>query len=197
MPDRLATSLFRRHVLRSARDDSCLCEAGIVGRTGEPEVRQLNSFHSVGQQDVGRLDVAMDEPLCMSGREPCRRLHSNSQNLNRFQCPFLIEPPLQRRARHVGHDEVRQSVCIGHAVNLDDVVVYDCCRGLSFSRESLSRRAAASQMRCQNFDGHVSVQSRIKRLQHNTHSAGPDDSRDFVGAQGGRASARHRSARAD
>jgi hypothetical protein len=66
----LAGGLFGRHVQRRAGDHARLRQAGVVGRAGQAEVGDLDSLHAVFQQDVRRLDVAVDQPLLVRRRQP-------------------------------------------------------------------------------------------------------------------------------
>ena len=50
-----------------------LRQAGVVGGAGQAEVGDLDALDAVLQQDVGRLDVAMDQPLRVGGRQALRR----------------------------------------------------------------------------------------------------------------------------
>ena len=65
----LAVCLLGRHVVRRAGDDAGVRETGVIDGSRQTEVGQQNSLDSVFQQDVRRLDVAMDHSLFVSRRE--------------------------------------------------------------------------------------------------------------------------------
>ena len=79
--DRLAAGLLGGHVLRRAGHDAALRQAGVVGGAGQAEVGELDPLDAVLQQDVGRLDVAVDQPLRVRRRQPGGRLHADPQDL--------------------------------------------------------------------------------------------------------------------
>ena len=56
----------------------------------------LTRCDAVLQQDVGRLDVAVDQPLGVGRRQAGGRLHADAQDLRQLQRPAAVEPLLQR-----------------------------------------------------------------------------------------------------
>ncbi len=73
----LAASLLGRHVVRRAGDDAGVRETGVIDGSRQTEVGQQDSFDPFFQQDVRRLDVAMDHTLFVCRREPRGSLDSN------------------------------------------------------------------------------------------------------------------------
>ena len=70
--ERLPLGLLRGHVHRRAGDDAALREAGVVGGAGQAEVGDLHLVLPAFEQDVGRLDVAVDQ-VAWRGRRPAPR----------------------------------------------------------------------------------------------------------------------------
>src|SRR5437763_1769838 len=60
---RFAARLFRGHILRRAGHHAGLRQAGIRRCTRHAEVGELDSLVPVFQEDVGRLDIAVDQSL--------------------------------------------------------------------------------------------------------------------------------------
>ena len=87
MVGRLAARLLGRHVVRRAGHHAALGHAGVGRRAGQAEVGQPHPLDAVLQQDVRRLDVAVDQPLGVGGRQPGRRLHADPQDLRQRQRP--------------------------------------------------------------------------------------------------------------
>jgi hypothetical protein len=81
MIDGFATGLLGGHVLRRAGDDTGLSQSGIIGRPGQAEVGNLDALDAVLEQDVGRLDVAVDQSLGVGGGEAGGGLHTDAENL--------------------------------------------------------------------------------------------------------------------
>ena len=105
--DGLTAGLLWGHVLRRPRKGTALRQAGVVCHTCQAEVGDLHPLDAIFQQDVCRLDVAVDEPLGMRGGQTRCRLHADAQDLGELQRPSAIEPILERHARHVMHDQIR------------------------------------------------------------------------------------------
>ena len=63
----------------------------VVDRAGQAEVGDLDPLDAVLQQDVRRLDVAMDQPLRVGGRQPRGRLHADAEDLVELQRPLRVE----------------------------------------------------------------------------------------------------------
>ena len=66
--------------------------ATVVHGPGQAEVGDLDPLDAVFEQDVGRLDVAVDQPLSVGGRQPRGRLHADPQDLLQLQPAFAVEP---------------------------------------------------------------------------------------------------------
>ena len=62
--------------------------AGVVDRAGQAEIGDRDPLDAVLQQDVGRLDVAMHEPLRVGRGQPGGDLHADAQHLRHRQRPF-------------------------------------------------------------------------------------------------------------
>ena len=83
-----------------------LRQAGVVDGAGQAEVGDLDALHAVLQQNVGRLDVAVDQALLVGGRQsaavcmPMRRISLTSSG------PPLLDAVVQGDAGDVLHDQV-------------------------------------------------------------------------------------------
>ena len=95
MVDGVSASLFRRHVLRRAGDDSAPGHAGIVDRSSKTEVGEQNAIDTSLQQDVSGLDVSVDKPLFVSRLQSSRGLRRNAKNFFQLQRSGLVDPLLQ------------------------------------------------------------------------------------------------------
>ena len=60
-------------------DDPPTGHRHVVGRAGQAEVGQHGPLDSFFQEDVGRLHVAMHEPLLVGRGQAGRRLHADAQ----------------------------------------------------------------------------------------------------------------------
>ena len=68
-----------------------LRQAGVVGGAGQAEVGELDALHAVLQQDVGRLDVAVDQPLRVRRRQAAGDLEADAQDLLDLQRPAAAD----------------------------------------------------------------------------------------------------------
>jgi hypothetical protein len=85
-----AAGLFWSHVLRRAGHDPALRHDGIVHGPRQPEVGDLDPLHPVLQQDVGWLDVAMDQTLGMRLGQTGSCLHADAQDLFQLERAALV-----------------------------------------------------------------------------------------------------------
>ena len=170
--DRLAARLLGRHVLRRPGHHAALRLAGVVDGAGQPEVGDLDPLDAVLQQDVRRLDVAMDQALGMRGGQSQRRLHADAQDLLDAQRAVAVDPLLERSAGDAGHDQVGETALgVGvDGVDGDDMVVDDGRGGLGLAGEPPAGGAAGGHLRGQDLDRHDAAQRRVERLEHDAHA---------------------------
>ena len=135
--ERFALRLLGGHVHRRAGDDAGLRDAGVVGGAGQAEIGDLDALFRPGvEQDVRRLDVAVDEVHLVRGGESRGDLLADPQYLGNVERAGAVEALLQRLAGDELHDEVGQSFLVAaDVVDLDDVLVPDVA-----PRDRASRR---------------------------------------------------------
>ena len=123
--ERFALGLLRGHVHRRAGDDPALRDAGVVGRPGQAEVGDLHALlRPALEQDVARLDVAVDQAGGVGGGQPLGDLPADPQHLGHLQRAGAVEPLLERLAGDELHHQVRQRL-LPDLVDLHDVLVPD------------------------------------------------------------------------
>ena len=124
-----AASLLGAHVLRRAEEHAALrrflrAEAVEVHGLDDPEVEQLHRLLSVtlGQENVARLEIAVDEPRRVRAHQAAPDL---AQDLGRFvnaQSPDALEALGEVLPVEQLHHDVRQPFLDAVVVDLDDVV---------------------------------------------------------------------------
>ena len=110
--------LLRRHVGRRAQGDT---RAGVLHavragqQLGQPEVGHLGHqpFVLGIQQDVGWLDVSVDQAVAVGRRDPPQDRDRQGVDLSDGQAP-LGEQTRQGRAGHVLHDQPRRTQHLDH-----------------------------------------------------------------------------------
>jgi hypothetical protein len=159
-------------------------DAHVVGRPGQAEVGDLDPLDPVLQQDVRRLDVPVDEPGGVGGRQPAGDLRADPQDLGHRQRAGPVELLLEGLPGHVLHDQVRDRlVALGHLVDVDHVVVPDgrCRPGLA--AEPGPGRATGGQLRGQHLDGDHPVQPVVEGPQDGAEPAPAEALEDLIPAQ--------------
>ncbi len=178
--DGLAACLLGSHVFRRAGDGATLRQGGVVGRPRQAEIGDLDALDVVDQQDVGRLDVAMNQTLRVRRRQAGSHLDADAQDGPQLERSVAVQPLLQGQAGHVFHDEIGQAVGLVDAVNGDDVLVTDGGGGSTLAGEPPPRHQVVGQVRGQHLDRHQAMQRRIESLEHHAHAAPADDALHLV-----------------
>jgi hypothetical protein len=102
--DLIAGRLLRRHVVRGSDAQAGLREAipsGGPHRERDPEVRDQRLASA--QEDVGRLDVPVDDPLLVGGLERVRDGRGDADRLAHGKLPLPVELVAQGLPFDVGH----------------------------------------------------------------------------------------------
>ena len=137
----LSAGLLRRQVAGGAEDRARFGERAEIGRARDSEVRDLDPFVAV-QQQIRRLDVAMDDPMGVGRIERRRGLVEPVERAADGLRPLALEAIGQRSPGEVLHHDV------GAPAVLADVEDRDCARGVrqSGDGERLTREAAADRI---------------------------------------------------
>src|SRR5581483_5949638 len=103
--DRLAERLLGRHVLRRAQQ-SARQRAGVLRQQRDAEVGE-HYLVLIGDEDVGGLDVAVDDAAVVGVIE--RTYHVADDALRLGERYWLAQAPFQRVALDVLHHDVRRA----------------------------------------------------------------------------------------
>ncbi len=169
--ERVALDLLGRHVGERAHT----VDLGAVGVGVEhaSEVAQLDVHHLAvlhHGQDVGRLDVAMDQPLAEHVAQRHRALEADLHHL--FQRQQLVGPAelAQRDARHALHHQVGHLGVAEGLVQLDHVRVVQPAhqRGLGGEEARPEVRVDGGGLgrQPQPLDGHVALVELVVGAEH-------------------------------
>ena len=116
--------LLGRHVVDRAEEVA----RGRQVRVGAREARQAE-VGQVGvltaEQDVGRLDVAMDQPRRVRGVQRARDLVDDQRRPQRVQPALGAQQLVQVGAGHPAHHQVQPAVLLACLVDRDDVRMID------------------------------------------------------------------------
>ena len=140
---------------------------------GQPEIQQLDA--PFGDQDVGRLQIAMNDAF------PMRSIQRIENLTGVFNGSFGRQRPFQRRALDVLHHQIVGAYIV-HRANMGMIQRRD---GAGLALEAV----AESFLR--NLDGNDAIEPRVTGLSHLTHAARANQCHDFVGAKSFSCAERH------
>ena len=208
--------LLRAHVGGRAEDhiraiDAAVMSASSTGRTTSRPVTSAalarpksSTFTDARRRDldVGRLEVAMDDPCGVRGLESVGDLPRDRERLvQRKTDPLRLavapvpdarsRPASARSVTHAVHqlgergaiDQLhhdRLGGAVLHAVDRGDVRVVERSQRLRLAREPASRSAIVANRLGQDLDRDVAIELRVARAIHLAHAAGPERPEDFV-----------------
>ena len=160
---RLALDLLGAHVQRRAHGHprpGQIEAFGVAGEAGETEIGDFD-FAGVGEHDVFRLDVAVDDAFVGGLRQRRGGLPHDRQRPAQFRRPMPGEPLAEVQAADVFLDDVVQSVAVAHLVNLHDVGVDQGRRRLRLALEALQIRGIIGEFGLKDFDGDAAIQQAL------------------------------------
>ena len=137
---------------------------------GQAEVEDLR-LPAAGDEDVGRLDVAVDD----AGRCARRRARRRSG----WPCPapapgrmgLPCDAVLQRLAFQALHDDEGLALVLADVVDGADVRMVQGGGGAGLALEALERLLIAGELRRQELEGHEAAQARVLGLVDHAHAA--------------------------
>ena len=145
----------------------------------------------VGDEDVLGLQVPVDDPLLVGGREALRNLQGVPDGPARREGPAGELRP-QRLALEQFRDDVRCALVSPDVVDRKDVRVVECAGRLGLLLEALETLGTLGVDRRQDLDGDLALQSRVPRPVYLSHPAGAERRQDLVGPEASPGGKRHR-----
>src|SRR2546423_343230 len=165
-------------------------------RPAHPRAREsLNSSHvdrardaeigddsvSAGEQNIFRLDVAVDDSLRVRVRQPIRGLAADLYRRVDWQLPFAIYSDSQSLAADVRHQIVEQRLDVTRIVEGEDVRVLQPRQHANLADES-ELAGVRPLLGVQNFDSDLPVVSGVHREIYGGECALSDLTPDFIAA---------------
>jgi hypothetical protein len=190
---RVVGHLFRGHVVRCAHHGAGLGQHRLV-QPSDAEIGDLG-LAGGGDDDVGRLDVAVDDTLAVRAAQPLQ--HLQQQRHHGHRCP-LAQNLLQRPPLHQLHDDRRIAVALHEVVDPHDGGVAAAAGGLHLLAEALDERGSGGGIQCigpHHLDSHHPVDQRIMRAEHRPHGAGAQQRHRLIAADAGGQRGHQRSSR--
>ena len=178
--DAAALDLLRRDVVDRADD---------VARLGQLRLRALDALGQaeVGEeggaaldQDVGGLDVAVDEPHAVRGVERRGDLAADVDRPVRAQAALAAQHGGEVGALDVLHREVEQPVLLAGVVDRDDVRVLQRGGDPRLAVEALAEPGGLGELRGDDLDGRAAAQVDVLGPVDQAHAAAADPLLDLV-----------------
>ena len=149
---------------------------------GDPEVRDLRAPVPV-EQDVLRLDVAVDEPLVVREREPARDLQPQLDRLTRAQRPSLRHQLLQVHPVHVFEDDELAPILLAPVDHRDDVRVSQLRDGARLAAEALDVVVVPRELLVQDLQRDRPFEQAVVRAVDARHAARADELLELITAR--------------
>ena len=134
-----------------------------VGDLGDAEVGDHHPV-VVGEEDVGRLDVPVDEPGPVRGLQRLGDSGGDLHGLGRSEATFVVEVAAQRDPPHQLHDDGLVAVAAVRVVDGDDRRVGQAGGGDGLAAEALDEVLVAGQVGVEDLDGHRPVEDLVVGL---------------------------------
>ncbi len=168
----VALDLLRGHVERRAQDRAVTCQQRVLVQVaGQAKIGDLGHALAV-EDDVGRLDVTVQDPLVVRiGQALADLQHQLETLLERSLAK--VEDLFERAALDQLHREEVNPLLLSDLQNRDDVGVTQPGQGLGFALES-RHLGPVRLRRVQHLERHDSVQSLLTRSVDDAHSAAAD-----------------------
>ena len=103
--DDFTASLLGRHTLWRAQNLAGMSDPAVRYCSCQAEVGDLDSFDAVLQQNIGRLDVAMNQSTLVSRCEPFRDLPGDANDLFHLQRADSLDLVMQSLADNTFHHQ--------------------------------------------------------------------------------------------
>ena len=150
----------------------------------QPEIRHLHAAAPV-EQEIFRLDIAVDDTLVMGELEGITNLGHDGQRFPRGDAPGVEQLP-QIHAIHKFHEEKVEAIRAAKFVDSDDTGMVEFGEGSGFTGEALGKRGIVADVGREDFESHDAVELLLSRLVDSTHAALTDKLENFELGKPGR-----------
>ena len=178
-----ALDLLRRAVVDSAEERARQRRSLRAGALGEAEVAEVRVVARLGDEDVRRLDVAMDEPRSVGGVERTADLLGDHERVGRRQRPALLDQRLEARTAHVAHREVEDPIDLVRVIDRDRVRMVERGGQLGLAEEAGAEGLVERELRGDHLQRDLSPEPVVRRDVHRPHAAAAEERLDRVPAE--------------
>ena len=143
--------------------------AGTLYRECDAEIG--DNGRTILQENILRLDVAVNDPLLVRMFECARDFARDAQRVVDRQLPFALKACPQGLAAHIRHDVIQQSIGRARIEQRQNVRMLQFRRRLDLAQEPLGAECRA-EIRMQDLDGDIAFVLEIVREENSGHTAG-------------------------
>ena len=147
-------------------------------RFRQAEIQHLHRA-VIAHLDVGRLQIAMDDPLFVCSFHRVGDLSGDGDGFVNRDRP-LCDPLREVRSCDELHDQRANRQAVLETVNLRDVRMIERGQRLRFSRKTRQAIGVARERVRQDLQRDVAIEPGVSRAIHLAHAAGADGAGDFV-----------------
>ncbi len=182
-----AARLLRRHVNRSSRNHAHrghrvfhrgLARSRFARRLGQSEIEDF-CLTVLPHKNIGRLDVAMNDPLGVRSRQSIRHLDTDVENLFDFH-RLSSYPLLQAHSFQLLHHNEGMPAVVFDVVDGAYAGMVQLGSGAGFAHEPVERLAVVDHLLGNELEGDVTGQACVFRLIHYAHATTTKLSQDVI-----------------
>ena len=167
--DLLAADLLGRDVVHGAQQPAGAAVVDAAELHGEPEVGQVDVALGV-EQDVGGLDVAVDEAARVRGVERGGHRGDDRRRALGLEPALAAQHRAQVLALDVAHDLEQHAVLLARVVDRDDVRMVERRGDLRLRDEAAAEGRVVRQRGRDQLDGDVPVEREVGRPVDDAHA---------------------------
>ena len=134
----------------------------------------------LAEQDVGRLDVAVDEAVAVGGVERPADLRDDVRGPLGPQAPLGADERAQVGPVDVAHDDEQHAVVLARVVDGEDVGVLDRGGGLGLGDEAPAEVLVVGEDRVDDLQRDRALQPELRRAVDDAHAAAAREGLDAV-----------------
>ena len=185
---RPAARLLGRHIFGRAHDESAFGQSRAVVfflRARDAEIDDLDETRAFigAQQNVGRLDIAMNHAVSVRVIQRGRDLTQNRNRFVQWQLFFALEKRGQIATFEQLHREIRlRGFRHADRENRRDMRMMQVGRGARFAQKTLHKRLIVHSVRQQHFDRFQTMKINVMRFVNFGHAAAPQNRANLISA---------------
>ena len=168
---RLRRGLLRTHELGRAEHHAGRGLPSRLAETGNSEVRHHRPPSPLVEEDVRRLDVAVDHALRVRVGERPRDFPHHPRHFARWQRAARCDPLRERSPIDVRHHDEDEAVDLLDGVNRDDVRMREPGGSTRLAHEPFAEVRVVGELRRQELDGNLTIEPHLACEVHDSHSA--------------------------